>query len=273
MSQPLDAWDCYELCVQSPRSVVAFLAGAHAQFPSTLREDFAGTGAVSRRWAREGVSRGERWTARCVELDPAVADRGVALARTEDLAPLVGYTIADAVHAPLAPDDGVDVIYVGNFSLGYIHERASLVAYFARCRERLMLGNAGFGGGIFVCDLYGGVRAFDIGTNAREHRGRGKELVHYRWTHVSADPVTRMVENRIDLRVLVDGQVVRDMPSAFTYRWRLWSLDELRGAAHEAGLRRMSIYMNQAVEPGATPAPISERDLPEDWIVYVVFRA
>ena len=34
----LDRFDCYELCVQSPRHVAAFLRGVHGNEPVVLRD-------------------------------------------------------------------------------------------------------------------------------------------------------------------------------------------------------------------------------------------
>ena len=54
----LDRFDCYELCVQSPRHVAGFLHAVHANEPQILREDFCGTATLSAHWAR---SHRERW--------------------------------------------------------------------------------------------------------------------------------------------------------------------------------------------------------------------
>ncbi len=71
------------------------------------------------------------------------------------------------MEQPVTVADGCDVLFVGNFSIGYIHERSALVAYMRRCRERLALGRRGFGGGVFVCDTYGGAAAFQLGAVER----------------------------------------------------------------------------------------------------------
>jgi hypothetical protein len=38
------------------------------------------------------------------------------------------------------------------------------------------------------------------------------------------------------------GEIVQDVPDAFIYHWRLWSVPELREAMAEAGLRRIEVY-------------------------------
>jgi len=262
----LDKYDCYELCVQSARHVDAFLRGVHGGRPVALREDFCGTGAVARRWCLEPGSR-----AVCVDLDPD------ALARLRrDGAGVLDRIDArreDAITAPVRKDDACDAIFVGNFSIGYIRERAALIEYLRRSCERLAMGGAGFGGGVFACDTYGGAGAFRLGGFTRRHPGRGREVIDYTWVHEEADPREASVVNSISFRVLSDGEVVQELPRAFEYRWRLWSIAELREAMLEAGFASVEVYKDINVAPGHAPRPVgAAAELGEDWIVMVVAR-
>lgn len=276
----LDRFDCYELCVQSPRHVVSFLRaiGEATQLtPTVLREDFCGTASVSRRWVEEGNRRGEAWRAVGIDNDlstlakarelvnAAVSSGQLHASHTPEL------IVGDCIRGEVQKREGCDVIFVGNFSIGYIYERALLVQYLKNCKNRLELGNAGFGGGYFVCDIYGGAGAFSLGALQRTHPGRGKEIIHYTWLHEEADPRTAMVQNSISFRVVVDGDVEQELPRAFVYRWRLWSLAELREAMLEAGFSRVEIYKDINVAPGQTARPIeSAQELGDDWVVCVV---
>jgi hypothetical protein len=271
----VDRYDLYELCVQSPRHVVAFLRGLHGESPLVLREDFCGAAAVSRRWCLEGQRRGDASRAVGVDLDAEALDRAGAEARRAGVGDRLALVRADA----LAPGEGgggagaADVIFVGNFSIGYIAERRRLVEYLRRCRARLAAGSAGWGGGVFVCDTYGGSAAFRTGAHRRTHVGRRGEVVHYTWEHVAADPLTGMVENAISFRVEAGGEVVQDLPRAFTYRWRLWGIAELREAMAEAGFGATEVHQRVEVDPGARPEPVrSAVDLGENWIVCVAGR-
>lgn len=273
----LDRFDCYELCVQSPRHVVAFLRGAHANQPVVLAEDFCGTAAISRRWCAEAAKRGEDARAVALDLDEPTLTAARRRAQAAGLERDITFIGADATdpswqtdpHAPV----GADVVFVGNFSIGYIHHRPDLVRYLALARERLARGNGGFGGGIFACDTYGGASAFKRGGFTRRHPSPGKEVVHYSWSHDAADPRTAIVENSISFRVEVDGQVVQELPRAFTYCWRLWSIAELREAMLDAGFASTDVYTDTNTAPGATPQPVEDpTDLGEDWIVLVVAR-
>lgn len=266
----LDRHDCYELCVQSPRHVVALLRGVHGGEPLTLREDFAGTASVSLRWLAEAKSRGERARALAVDLDAESLERARDTAARERLAGLE-VTSSDCIAA----DDvhGADVIFVGNFSIGYIRTRDALVRYLRASKRRLDAGNAGFGGGIFACDLYGGPSAYRLGVLERKHPSRGREMIHYVWRHEEADPRTARVRNSISFRVVLDGDVIAEMPRAFVYEWRLWSLVELTEAMHEAGFSEVTLYKDLNVAPGQAPVPVASADeLRDDWIVLVVGR-
>jgi len=269
----LDRHACYELCVQSPRHVVALLRGVHGGEPISLREDFCGTATVSVRWLAEAKSRGEDARAIGVDLDSEALERARSVAASEGvkgLELLCGDCVGDASPAAVV---GSDVIFVGNFSIGYIYQREMLVAYLRACKRRLDAGNAGFGGGIFACDIYGGANAYKLGAMERRHPSRGREMIHYVWRHEAADPRTAMVRNSISFRVLVDGDVVAEMPRAFVYEWRLWSLPELADAMREAGFESVEVYKELNIAPGQVPsAVVDAEELGEDWIVLVVAR-
>ncbi|HVU63678.1 MAG TPA: class I SAM-dependent methyltransferase [Phycisphaerales bacterium] len=292
----MDRFDCYELCVQSPRHVVGFLRRVHGGEPTVLREDFCGTAAICRRWVDEGRRAGQRWRAVGVDLDAAVIERARRECASAGLAEDIELVCEDATeggrslqdrgigvegwlprrtsanrrHTELG--DGCDVIFVGNFSIGYIHERAALVRYLRASHERLSRGNAGFGGGVMVCDVYDGPGKYTLGSITRMHPGRGHETVRYTWEHREADALTSMVTNAIHFQVEVEGEVVDGgrMPDAFIYRWRLWSIPELREAMREAGFAFTEVY--QDVGPDAAPLE-NGRELRESGIVCVIGRA
>lgn len=266
----LDRHDCYELCVQSPRHVVALLRGAHGGEPVALREDFAGTACVSVRWLAEAKARGEQARALAMDLDAESLERGRRAVLTDQLA---GFEAIQGDCVQAGDATGADVIFVGNFSMGYIATREALVSYLRACKRRLDAGNAGFGGGIFACDLYGGPGAYRLGVLERKHPARGREMIHYVWRHEEADPRSARVRNSISFRVVLDGDVIAEMPRAFVYEWRLWSLVELTEAMHEAGFSQVTLYKDLNVAPGQAPVPVASADeLRDDWIVLVVGR-
>lgn len=288
----LDRFDCYELCVQSPRHVTALLAAIHDNQPRVLQEDFCGTAAVSRRWVIEGEDR----VAHAIDLDgevvakaralveamPALAQRRLEIMQgdciTAGASPDATRRGAEQVTSPASSLRGgvihaPDVIFVGNFSIGYIAERGALVAYLRACKRRLDAGNGGFGGGVFCCDLYGGASAFRLGAIERRHPSRGREIIRYVWRHEAADPRTARVVNSISFRVEVDGEIVQELPRAFVYEWRLWSLSELTDAMREAGFADVQVYKDLNIAPGQPAIAVqSAEELPEDWVVLVAAR-
>ena len=289
MSDGLDRFACYELCVQSPRHVSAFLRGVHANNPVVLREDFCGTAALSQRWLEDAARLGEPAAAIAVDLDEEVIARARrsllgfnSPSQREGAGGWVGSSSSSSssslqlLHAdstkPTNPDPGCDIVFVGNFSIGYLHTRRELVEYLQLSRSRLERGNAGFGGGVFVCDTYGGASAFQLGSLTRKHPSRGREIIHYHWQHEEADPLTSMVTNSISFRVEVEGEIIQELPRALVYRWRLWSIAELREAMTEAGFASTEVYADCNIAPGQTPSPVATGELGPDWIVLLVAR-
>lgn len=284
-SPMLDRFDCYELCVQSPRHITTFLRNLHGNDPRTLAEDFCGTAAVSRRWIADARRARLDASAIAIDLDPATLAKARALAARESVADAITLLEQDAVPAggglSVRPTSSsslpADIIFVGNFSLGYIHDRPTLLRYLRHCKSRLDAANHGFGSGghgAFVCDLYGGAGAFRLGGLNRKHPGRGRETIHYAWKHESADPLTGLVTNSISFRIEEDGEITAELPLAFTYHWRLWSIPELKDAFAEAGFLRVDLYRDVNLAPDEPPTPINDpADLAEDWILLLAARA
>lgn len=270
----LDRFDCYELCVQSPRHVTQLLRAIHARgesgsTPAVLREDFSGTAAVSRRWIRDAIASGIAPRALCVDVDGDALSKARAAAESDGCADSLELLAASAISIPVRPNDACDCIFVGNFSIGYIHQRADLIQYLSNSRQRLALANAGFGGGVFVCDTYDSAHKYALGAVHRRHPSRGREIIHYTWQHRAADVLNAMVENAIHFRIEIDGEIVHDYPDAFVYRWRLWSIAELRDALHEVGFARVEVFAE--IANGAVPIN-SPADMPESGVVCIAAR-
>lgn len=265
----MDQHDCYELCVQSPRHVAPFLHALHGGEPTVLREDFSAAAALSRRWIADGLRAGTKRRAVAVDLDPDILARAARENEAAGMSDAIRLIQGDCTQLPVSPADACDIIFVGNFSIGYIHDRAALLRHLRASRDRLALGNAGFGGGILVCDTYSGPSAFKEASITRTHPGRTRELVRYTWEQREADALTAMVTNVLHFQVEIDGEVVARFPDAFTYHWRLWSIPELREALLESGFTSTEVHQDVTDRP----TPITHgRDLRESGIVCVVGR-
>lgn len=217
----MDRHDLYELCVQSPKHLVPLLIAIHGGKPTVLGEDFAGTAALSCQWVKD-IAGGR---AVAIDLDAEALTRH---GEHEQITRLV----ADVRTA----DEPVDVLFVGNFSIGYLHSRAELVSYLKRVRSRL---NAG---GVFVCDTYGGESAFLTGHVHRYHSLADGRRVRYTWEQRSADPLTGRVIDVLHFRVERGGIIEDELRDAFVYDWRLWSVPELRDALTDAGFAQTDVY-------------------------------
>lgn len=239
--------DLYERCVQNAPAAVELLLAIHAgggrqrrRTPTHLGEDFCGSAAVSRAW----IARSPRH--RAVALDLHAPTLAFAAARTPKAhAPRLALVHANALTCPLprlrtpAPPAPLDILFVGNFSIAEIHARPALVAYLKRCRKRL--GPQG----VFICDTYGGPTAFAPGSMQRTLPGPASHpgtTIRYTWQQREADPLTARVENALHFRLLQGREVIEDLPDAFTYHWRLWSIPELRDAMAEAGFTHTDVY-------------------------------
>lgn len=253
----MDKFDCYELCVQSVDHLVPLLRAIHGGEPTRLGEDFAGTAALSHMWA-ERVAGGR---ALAVDLDAESLGRRAA---TDD----VEHRVADVRTV----DDACDVLFVGNFSIGYLHTRAELVAYLRGAHARLAAS-----GGVFVCDTYGGENAFLPGEVHRHHPLPDGRRVRYTWEQRHADPLTGMVTDVLHFRVERGGKIEAELDDAFVYEWRLWSVPELRDAMAEAGFAATEVYSKEPDamddEGNAYVEPVWDADdLDDSFIVCVVGR-
>jgi SAM-dependent methyltransferase len=262
-------YELYERCVQNPTLLAGLLRAIHGGRADVLGEDFCGSAALSREWVRPGSAA----RAIAVDLDP----EPLARAR-EGLTPAQGKRITAIRANVLKPSPAArakaDVVFVGNFSIGEIHARRDLLRYLKIARSRLKRG------GVFVCDTYGGETAFARGATTRYHPGpgdKGDVRIRYIWQQRQTDPLTGLVENALHFRVERAGEVVQEITDAFVYRWRLWSVPELRDAMREAGFARTDVYaqLPDARDAGGTlyARPIEDpEEIDESFIVCVAGR-
>ncbi|MEO0483736.1 MAG: class I SAM-dependent methyltransferase [Planctomycetota bacterium] len=254
-STELSRYEFYERCVQSPGDLAPLLRAIHGNAPEMLGEDFCAAAALSEAWCQHPNAR-----AVAVDLDPEPLERARQRAPGQ-----IEVIQADVLEARL-PE--ADLIFVGNFSIGEIHDRPALVEYLRRSRDRLR------SGGAFICDTYGGDSAFVTGAVHRNHPGPDGTTIRYTWEQRDADPLTGRVVNALHFRLEQSGMITQELTDAFVYDWRLWSVPELRDALAEAGYPRTAVYakLPDAVdtEGNAYIRPVEDPDeLDESFIVCV----
>lgn len=279
----MDRHDLYELCVQSPTHLVPLIRAIHGANPLVLAEDFCGTASLSHEWA------GQVEGARAIGVD---ADSEVIARARARNTPNVQLIQGDVIDATNPIEHGADVLFVGNFSIGYWHTRPDLLRYLRHAHARLaantsperklrvpLSGQTSNGprarnSSLFLCDTYGGDSAFVPGHVHRDHRAPGGRLVRYTWEQREADPLTGMVLNALHFRVSRAGIIEQELHDAFTYHWRLWSVPELRDAMLEAGFTTTEVYAKVADaiddEGNVYVNPVAHPDELEDSFIVLV---
>jgi len=262
-SPAYDKHDLYELCVQNPDALIPLLNAIHNNTPQVLAEDFAGTSILSHQW----VEQSEQHRAIATDLDQE------ALHKHGDH-PRITKHLATVNDAQPGPNKSADIIFVGNFSIGYHHTRAELVAYLKQARARLNHTN-----GTFLCDTYGGENAYTLGGVHRPTPmasiGAPGHICRYTWEQRDADPLTGMVTDVIHFRIQHAGNITEEYDDAFVYHWRLWSVPELRDAMREAGFKTTNVYakLADAIDDEGnayiTPVQDPQDELDESFIVLV----
>lgn len=283
----LSRYDLYRACVQDGGRMVRFLKAVHAagagaesargrgqkggQAARVLRDDFAGPAGLACAWASESAEH----VGIGVDVDAEPLEHAPV---TGEIARRVRLVKGDVTTC----QEKADVIAAMNFAMCELHTRMEALAYLRGVLASLE------SGGIFACDLYGGVHAWTPGALVTFAKGpvgpKGEKVgrIEYHWQQKHADAVSGMVENHLHFKISAVAAkklgVQATWGSAFVYRWRLWSIAELRDLMLEAGFAKVEVYgqMGEAVDDagGLHVRPVEAgEELEEDYVVYVVGRA
>ena len=257
MAERADRHVLYEASVQSVDDEVAFLDTAFKELTGrrarVMREDFCGTAAAACEWVKGKKSR----HAVAVDIDPEVLEWGrrrhvAALKKGEQARlRLINGDVRTAGTGP------VDFACAFNFSWWTFKTRAELKGYFRAVFDSLPPD------GVFFLDIYGGSDAYAEGEEETEY-----EDFTYVWDQHRFEPVSGNYTCYIHFR-FPDGS---ELPRAFEYHWRLWTLPELRELLEEAGFARSVVYWQTTDEDGDYTGefePAAEGDADPAWITYV----
>jgi hypothetical protein len=258
MADGADKHMLYERAVQEPEADVDFaIATFKAEFgrrPHLLREDFCGTAAVCRDWVR-AHPRNVAWG---VDLDPETLGWG----QTHNIDPLPkkDRRRVALVHGDVrtAPTDPVDVVMAQNFSYFLFETRRGLVDYFRSC-------HAGIGAtGMLLLDAYGGPESMARMSEETEY-----DDFSYVWDQDQFDPVNQRATCYIHFK-FPDGSKLK---RAFTYKWRMYTIPEVREALVAAGFHDTKVYW-EGTDPKSgegdgvyTEAESAAND--EAWVCYI----
>jgi len=225
----------YQAAVQAADVEVEFIDKTFRELrgrkPLSFKEDFCGTALLSVEWCKSDKERTAIGVDICSDtlkwgeehnIKPAGADVARRLTlRNED------------VRAVTEPR--VDVTCGFNFSFCIFKTRDALREYFAKAREGLK------DDGILYLDMFGGTECLDV---LEEETELDEVDATYVWEHASFNPIT----NEILCHIHFDFPDKSRLEKAFTYDWRLWSLQELKELLLEAGFSKVRIYWEEFVE-------------------------
>jgi SAM-dependent methyltransferase len=259
MAEHADRHYLYQESVQDTEAEIDFVEETWAELrerpADVLREDFCGTANTACEWVRRGAAH----RAVGVDLDGEVLQWG----RLNNVAQLdeeqqtrIELLQEDVVESlPVA----ADIVLAMNFSYYLFPTRAEMLAYFRNVHDGLVED------GIFFLDAYGG---YDAPREIEEEREC--EGFTYVWEQSSFNPIDGMMNCHIHFS-FPDGSRIDD---AFLYRWRLWTLPELRELLYEAGFSDVAIYWEgtdeEQNEGNGIYEPSEVGDADPGWVCYLV---
>lgn len=256
-----DRYELYEESVQDPdgdvERVRRMYKRAWGKPAKTLREDFCGTAVFACAW----VAASARHEAVAIDLDP----EPLAWGRQHHLAKLrpeqqerVKLVEADVLEVE---PGAFDIVVAFNFSYFILRTRQELKHYFESIRSSLS------GDGLLILDVYGGPEAQERREERREY-----EDFTYVWDQDRFDPITHGATCLIHFE-FPDGSEVRD---AFRYRWRLWSIPELRDLLVEVGFKDTTVYWEgtekRTNEPNGVYRPRKHAEDDPAWVAYITAK-
>jgi SAM-dependent methyltransferase len=256
LAEQADRHALYQQAVNAPATHIDFIRKVYRSMrkrePRVLKEDFCGTALMAATWAQ----RSPHNRAIGVDLDPDALAwgqrhnlelRGPALARRVAL-----------VHADVLEDSShrADIVCALNFSHNLLLARHQLLAYLANARRSLLPG------GLFLLDCIGGTEAIiDFSEERRCHD------FTYIWSQRGFNPLDHSAACSISF-AFPDGS---RLEPAFAYRWRLWSMPELRDALAEAGFTGVRIFWEYSDDAGDPRYLEVDREQNQEiWLAYVV---
>jgi hypothetical protein len=259
MADLADRHYLYQESVQDTQSEIDFVEETWAELrdrpAELLREDFCGTANTACEWVR----RDRAHRAVGIDLDDEVLEWGELnnIAQLDaDQQARIELLREDVVETLPEP---ADIVLAMNFSYFLFNTRAAMLDYFRNVREGLVED------GLFFLDAYGGYDAPREIEEERECDG-----FTYVWEQASFNPIDSMMECRIHYQ-FPDGSRI---DNAFTYRWRLWTLPELRELLGEAGFGQVTVYWEgtdqEKNEGNGIYQPAEVGDADPGWVCYIV---
>ena len=266
LAELADRHEMYQYAVQAPENEVEFFEETYQKLrgkkPLSMKEDFCGTSYLSVEWCKSDPER----TAIGVDICPDTLKWGEehnikpAGEEVTSRLQIIQADVRDVVEPK------VDITCALNFSFCIFKTRDELRGYFAKALEGLK------DDGMLILDMFGGTECLD---ELEEETEMDEVDASYLWEHHKFNPINNDILCHIHFE-FPDGS---RMDKAFTYDWRLWSLQELRELLEEAGYSKVRIYWEEFEEDDEDDDfmegtgeffEATEVENQESWQVYIV---
>ncbi len=267
MADKADRHLLYQQSVQDVETEIDFVEQTWSELrqrPAVfLREDFCGTANTACEW----VVRDANHQSVGVDLDNEVLEWGRLYNLTElddeqqDRIELLHEDVLQT-RPGLA-----DIILAMNFSYYLFMQRDQLREYFANALDSLVAD------GILFLDAYGGYEAPMVLTEPRECEDEDAKEFTYIWEQAEFNPIDSCMTCHIHFEFPDKSR----MDKAFSYRWRLWTLPEIREILYEAGFSQVDIYWEgtdeKKNEGNGIYMPAEVGDADPGWVCYIVAQS
>lgn len=264
LAELADRYQLYQQSVQDVAAEIDFVEQTWSELrrrpAGLLREDFCGTANTSCEW----VSRDPEHYAIGLDLDAEVLEWGRLYKLSElsdEQLQRIELLREDVLHARPGL---ADIILAMNFSYYLFLSRYDLLEYFENALDGLV------SDGILFLDAYGGYEAPMVLTEPRECKDENDNDFTYIWEQAEFNPIDSCMTCNIHFEFPDKSRIDK----AFSYRWRLWTLPEIREILYEAGFREVDIYWEGTDtvknEGNGIYMPSETGDADPGWVCYIV---
>jgi len=252
-------YDLYEESVQNVEFEVEFISDTYKKYNKskckTIREDFCASAKISSAWVQDTDTN----IAYAIDLDAKIlkyAKNTFEKNLTVDQLNRVKLIKGDSLSYKTPK---VDSVVAFNFSYWVFKNRKDLISYFKNAYRSLN------NNGLLMLDSFGGYEAHQELEERTNHNG-----FTYCWDQHSFNPITNDLTCYIHFE-FKDGSSIK---KAFEYRWRLWSLPEIKECLIEAGFKNIDIYMqdwdDEKDEETEEFYKMTKCDADPGWVAYII---
>ena len=252
-------YDLYEESVQNVDFEVEFISKIYKKknkaLCSSIREDFCASAKISSAWVQNKKDN----VAYAIDLDQKILDfakKSFKKDLSEDQLNRIKLLKGNSLSKQTPK---VDCISAFNFSYWVFKERSQLIKYFKNTHRNLKRN------GLLMLDAFGGYEAHQELEEKTEYK-----TFTYCWDQSKFDPITNHLTCYIHFE-FKDGSSIN---KAFEYKWRLWSLPEIKECLLEAGFKSIDIYMqgwdDEKDEETEEFYKMTSCDADPGWIAYII---